>query len=357
MAQLKASTRNFLEKLAKLQQKPSYKRMFEMPLWEARKVYRNDFIVQGLEPPGPDLVRFAPLPGTSTAGCVSCSCFAPRLGPGPRKKPPGLPVVLYLHGGGWTLGDPLAYEGFCRILSHRSQSVVVAPDYRLGPEHRCPAAAEDCFKVLEWISTPPGHLALEAAAERPVDTSRMCLSGDSAGGGLSLASSFLALERQRADLLERVRLLLLLCPGVDNRRDIDKEWPSMTMYSEGYLLTMDSMRWFSECYVGSDDSVAGSILASPVVAPESLLAQLPPTHIISTSHDPLVDMNAAMAERLRAAGVDTGYHCVEGQIHDFWMFGKAIPEADGFLHQIAGLLRDRLAPSAAAPSTATMSKL
>ncbi|MDG4766918.1 alpha/beta hydrolase [Solwaraspora sp. WMMD406] len=214
------------------------------------------------------------------------------------------PVVLYLHGGGWVLCGLDTHDGVCRQLADRTGAVVVSVDYRLAPEHRFPAAADDAYAALRWVRRQaPGWRA---------DPDRIAVAGDSAGGALAAATCL----RARDLGIDWIRFQLLIYPVTDclaDRTEIDDS-----------LLTVAHMRWFTEQYL-ADPADGVHPYASPLRAGE--LSGLPPCLLITAEHDPLRTEGEAYAARLAAAGVPTEAHRVDGMFHGVFGLGALLPVA------------------------------
>lgn len=230
-----------------------------------------------------------------------------------------LPALVYLHGGGWVIGDLDTHDVLCRSLCNESGMVVVSVDYRLAPEHVFPAAFDDTIAAFNWV-------AVNAAA-LGVDTGRIAIGGDSAGGNLAAAAA-LALRGQTFS----PRFQLLVYPATDMRRVA----PSHTSNGEGYLLTSAVMKWFGDHYVPHrpDDN---DWRASPLLAPS--LAAAAPAFVLTAGFDPLRDEGLQYADALSAAGVATEYVCFERQIHGFITMGRALREANTAVTLCASALK------------------
>ena len=207
------------------------------------------------------------------------------------------PLLLWLHGGGWVIGDLDTSDATARALANRSGAVTVSVDYRLAPEHPAPAALEDCLAALTWC--------VENAEVLGVDASRVAVGGDSAGGNLAACLC----QRVRDEFGPDIDFQLLVYPVTD----CTLSSPSIEENAEGYFLTKGTLEWFVAHYVGDGDLKAASV--SPLYA-ESL-AGLPPALVITAELDPLRDEGEAYASGLREAGVAVEHLRYDGQIHGF----------------------------------------
>ncbi|MBO6658082.1 MAG: alpha/beta hydrolase [Pseudomonadales bacterium] len=211
-----------------------------------------------------------------------------------------VPCVVFFHGGGWVIGDLDTHDSVCRQLANESGYTVVAVHYRLAPEHPFPASVDDCYSALRWIQNHADDLN--------IDGDRIAVAGDSAGGNLAAAVSIKARDEGTGG----ISFQLLIYPVTDFNFDT----ASYSENAEGYLLTIDSMRWFWNHYVGHDESLGLHPLASPMRADD--LSGLPPTLIMTAEFDPLRDEGEAYGERLKEAGVKTDIQRYEGLIHGFF---------------------------------------
>lgn len=213
-------------------------------------------------------------------------------------SPPG-PALLYLHGGGWTLGTLDGVDLLCRELRERVDCHVVSVAYRLAPEHPFPAGLEDCLSTLDWLH--------EHATDLGVDPARIAIGGDSAGGNLSIATCLAARNTGRP----MPAYQLLVYPATD----FDSERASWSEHADAPMLTADDARWFMSLY-----AAGASNHTNPLVSPmraESLSA-LPPTHVITAEADVLRDDGEAFVDRLRADGVDATLTRYPGVFHGFF---------------------------------------
>ena len=235
----------------------------------------------------------------------------------PDTKP--LPVYVYFHGGGWVIGDLESHDVLCRQLTAESGACVIAVDYRLAPEHKFPAAADDAWAATRWI--------VAHAAGLGVDAGRLAVGGDSAGANLAAVVALMARDAGAP----AIALQVLIYPVTD----VGSESPSYADFADGYMLTRDSMRWFIAHYLGRKED-ANDWRASPLRAPS--LAGLPPALVITAGFDPLRDEGAAYATRLREAGVAVDYVSFGGMIHGFVGMGRVLDTALRAVSLICGSL-------------------
>lgn len=227
-----------------------------------------------------------------------------RLYDARAERAPG-PVMVFFHGGGFVIGDLDSHDGFCAAAARALDLPVVAVDYRLAPEHPFPAAPIDCEAAARWIAASPELIGRTVTG--------LVLAGDSAGGNLTIVT---ALALRDAPAAVPVIAMWPIYPVVDD----GAAYPSFRAFADGFLLTGDSMRWFSDHY----RAVAGDVRNTPILADP---AGLPPCLIVTAGLDPLRDQGRAYAGRLIAAGVPTSYREARGNIHGFITLRKAIPSA------------------------------
>ncbi|MEX2207116.1 MAG: alpha/beta hydrolase [Myxococcota bacterium] len=239
----------------------------------------------------------------------------------PRKREPGaLPVLAFFHGGGFVIGDLDSHDGTCRALANAARCAVVAVDYRLAPEAKFPAAAEDCYAATCWIAEHAGALG--------IDASRIAVGGDSAGGNLAAVTALLARDRRGPRLTHQ----LLVYPVID----CAFETASYRENAEGYFLTREMMRWFWHHYLDKPEQAADPY-ASPIRA--ATLSGVAPATVITAEYDPLRDEGEAYASRLLEEGVPTTVTRYDGVIHGFFGMGNVIEKAKLAVAQAARELR------------------
>ena len=234
-----------------------------------------------------------------------------------------LPVLLYLHGGGFTLGGLETHDSLCRQLAHRSGVAVLALDYRRAPEHRFPAAVDDVWLAFQW-------LAESGAQTLGLDPLRLAVGGDSAGATLAAVAAIQAAQAQLP-----LRAQLLITPGAAAQANT----PSHQHFGKGFLLDTDTLSWFYNHYI--DDSHRHDWRFAPLNAPE--VDGTAPAIVLLAECDPLVDEGLAYADKLRAAGTTVDLDLVRGVTHDFIKMGRALPEALAAQQWAATVLRERLA--------------
>lgn len=270
---------------------------------EARLLYRERR--HFAQPEAPAIAEVRDLQAQSKHGAVPMRLYRPS----PFDQSDILPVLVYYHGGGWLMGDLDTHDTLCRELANGSGCAVVAVDYRMAPEHRFPAAVDDCLAATYWVK--------HHAAELRLDAERMAVGGDSAGGNLAAVVAIAAREAQDLPLLFQ----LLIYPATDMRRTA----ASHTTNGEGYLLTSDTMTYFHDHYI-TDPTQDLDWRASPLLHED--LKNLPPAMVLVAGYDPLRDEGVQYAQRLSDAGNRASLISFERQIHGFITMGKIIDEAN-----------------------------
>jgi len=229
------------------------------------------------------------------------------------------PALLYFFGGGWVLGTIDTADGVARALANASGAMVVVAGYRLAPEHPFPAAIDDCYAATRWVA--------EHADEIGVDSSRMAVGGDSAGGNLAAAVSL----RARAEGPALVGQVLVY-PNTDQLADDE----SIRTADDPFLFNRYSVAWYRQHYL-ADPADAADPLASPLRA-ESL-AGLPPALVITAEYDPLRDQGEAYARRLAESGVPVELSRYPGMAHGFFTMAGTHPASRAAIAQSATHLK------------------
>jgi len=296
---------NLLERIARAN-RPGFETMTPA---EARVAYTA--AAEVLEPPRAPLPRVEEitLPGAGGA-TLAARLYAPSADL--------LPVLLYLHGGGFTIGNLETHDSLCRQLALRSGAAVVALDYRLAPEHRFPTAVDDCWAALNGL--------VAAGAALGLDTARLAVGGDSAGGTLAAVC---ALRARDAGL--RLAAQVLITPGTVARADT----PSHARFAHGFLLERSAIEWFFDQYIDVADR--GDWRFAPLLADDH--DGLAPACIVLAECDPLVDEGVMYADRLRASGGAVDLEIYRGVTHDFIKLGRMLPEAAQAQQAIADALK------------------
>lgn len=263
-----------------------------------------------------ELARMDDLTITGPAGDIPARLYDAR-----EHRETG-PIMVYFHGGGFCIGNLDTHDPWCAAVARQLDMPVIAVDYRLAPEHPYPAAPEDAEAATRWIAS---HM----------DCTGLVLSGDSAGGNLTVVVS-LALARHPA-----AKPVIAQWPVYPAVAGGNGDWDSYRQFSEGYLLTNAAMDWFISSYAGRQEWQFAPL--------DEDLSAMPPAVVQTASLDPLRDQGRAYAAKLIGSGVRCTYIEAEGTIHGFVNLRKGIPSTDRDLadgcNALKGLLAE-LAPAA-----------
>lgn len=268
-----------------------------------------------LQPDLPEVAEIRDLAAPGAHGPIPLRLYRGRgLDAGPA------PALIFAHGGGWVIGDLDTHDYVCRKLANDSRCVVVAIDYRMGPEHKFPAAIEDSLAAAQFIA--------DQGAALGVDTSRMAIGGDSAGGNISAVLALMARDGVAPKLVHQ----LLLYPAVDMKMDAQ----SFGRVPDDYPLSPKIARWFRDHYMTGDHE-HGDWRASPLHAPSH--EGVASAFILTARHDPLCDEGRDYARKLEEAGVRVWHLDMNDQLHGFLTWGKVVRAADAALEMAAASLR------------------
>jgi acetyl esterase len=282
---------------------------------DARKLYEEVAAIAGGEPPPVFQVEDTEAPGPF--GPVPLRVYTPR-DPGAEK----LPVLIYIHGGGYVIGSRDSHDVPCRYLALEGDCIVVSVDYHMAPEFPFPKPVEDCWAAANWIA--------ENAAAFGGIAEKIAIGGDSAGGNLATVMCLMARDRGGPRFVHQ----LLIYPGTDMTRSL----PSHTELAEGYRLTKTLIDYFMDLYFSGENKDLRHPLASPLFVED--LSRLPPALIVSAGYDPLKDEDRAYYEKLKAAGVDATHTHYPGMIHGFINMPAFIDAAKDCLRECGTALKE-----------------
>ncbi|MEQ8802322.1 MAG: alpha/beta hydrolase [Haliea sp.] len=274
--------------------------------WSGARAWRGNFT------DAPYSTLQLPLPGRSLAA---------RLYSGPAGR--DLPLVIYFHGGGWVIGDLESHHAFCQQLREQGGCTVVALDYRLAPEHPCPAALDDCREATRWLVQN-----LESSGP---NNGSIVLAGDSAGGHLAVCTALTLDPEARARLVGA----LLIYPVVDH---YSTPYASYVERAQGQTLTSSLMRWFWDTWLAGEGAQAATA-AGAVPMHSKGLATLPPCLLVTAERDPLRDEGVQFAAQLRAAGITVSSEHYGNAEHGFACSQGPTPDCKHFMTLARGWLR------------------
>lgn len=283
----------------------------ELPIAQARAQAKSAYPRR--EPPvAVGAVRDTTMAGPG--GALPLRIYTPA-GAGPH------PALVFFHGSGFVVLDLDSHDDLCRRLCSGASCVVVSVDYRLAPEHKFPAAPDDCLAATRWVAGQAGALG--------IDGSRIGVAGDSAGGCLAAVTAMRVRDEGGPELCAQV----LFYPVTDYPTSTPE---SYRLFGDGYGLKDSGMRWFWDQYLASPE-VGNLPLASPLRMPS--LAGLPSAYVMVAEYDVLRDEGEAFARRLAQAGVATEQRRSAGVNHGFLKYTGVVPEADATLDHACGWLR------------------
>lgn len=307
---LDAIVKGLLDEMAK---NPAPK-LWEMPAAGGREVYR--MMASQLDTQGISIGKIDNTTAPGPAGPIPVRIYTPVASGGTA-----LPALVYFHGGGFVIGDLETHDALCRTLANESGAKVVAVDYRLAPEHKYPAAADDCYAATKWVESN--------AAALGVDPNRIAVGGDSAGGNLAAVVCQQAKQKGNPHLVFQ----LLIYPVTQYRANTE----SMKSFAEGYFLERRTMDWFFDQYTDAATVNPNDPRLSPLAASD--LAGLPRAYVVTAGFDPLRDEGKAYADKLNRAGVAAVYVDYPSMIHGFFNMSAVLPQARQAIADASAALR------------------
>jgi acetyl esterase len=297
--------RSLLERAARSPLPPYH----TVPAYVARRIYRDTRAALAPEPPAAE-VRLLVFDGR-----LAVRSYRPV-----GSRDAVLPALVYFHGGGWTIGDLDTHDVVCRQLALGANCAVLSVDYRLAPEAPFPAAVEDCIAATSYV--------FENSSSLKIDSARIAVGGDSAGGNLAAVVALNARDAGGPP----IAFQLLVYPATDQRCIHS----SHEKNGQGHLLTSDAITFFRACYLpDSKDWIDWR--ASPLLAASH--AGLPPAYLITAGYDPLIDEGRAYAQCLEKSGVPVTYQEYPGMVHGFLLFGGALDTANQAVAECCTQLR------------------
>lgn len=301
-ARLTPAMRGLIDRIARA----GYPPFHALSAAQARAAYELSAGVLDIAPHALARVQTLQIPTRDGATLNAC-LFAPSAAP-------GLPVLLYFHGGGFTIGSVATHAPLCRTLAHQGRCAVLSVDYRLAPDAKFPTAVNDAWDSLQWLRAQ--------AAELGLDPARIAVGGDSAGGTLAAVSAIAA-----RDAGQPLALQLLFYPGCAGHQNT----PSHKTYAHGFVLDEPQITSFFSHYLRDardrDDWRFAPLDGRDEHGQLKELEGVAPAWIGLAECDPLTDEGIAYGDRLRLAGVPVDLEIYAGVVHGFIQFGRAIPEA------------------------------
>jgi acetyl esterase len=288
-------------------------KLWEVTPAQGRELYRT--MAAALEPQGIAIGKIENVSMPGPAGEIKLRVYTPVAG-----GSTAIPALVYFHGGGFVIGDLDTHDALCRTLANETAARVVAVDYRLAPENKFPAAADDCFAAVKWVE--------QNAAKLGVDPNRIAVAGDSAGGNLSAVVSMMAKQKGGP----RIVFQLLIYPTTQARAKTE----SMKAFAEGYFLEKPTMDWFFDQYLPAEVDL-NDWRVSPLAAPD--LSGLPRAYIVTAGFDPLKDEGKAFADKLNHAGVAAVYVDYPTMVHGFFNMSGVVPTAREAIADAAKAMR------------------
>ncbi len=220
----------------------------------------------------------------------------------PENTEEKLPVILYIHGGGWVMGGKDSFDMLIRKIAIHCNAVVIFPDYSRSPEAKFPKALNEIYAVLEYLYQNPEQFN--------INPEKIAIAGDSAGGNMAIVTALKAKNKRGPKLYFMCLFYPVTNAGMDTK--------SYELFSDGPWLSRKAMEWFWDAYV-PEKKLRNDIYISPLQADEEELAGLPPSLIITAENDVLRDEGEAFATKLDSAGVEVLNTRINGTIHDFLM--------------------------------------
>ncbi|GCE28973.1 putative lipase/esterase [Dictyobacter alpinus] len=283
----------------------------DLPLAQQRLQSQQRDIEQAGEPEAVAKITDHTIVGPASA--IPLRIYTPE-GSGP------FPVLLYFHPGGWVFGSIEASDPVCRAIARHTPCIVVSVGYRLAPEHKFPAAPEDCYAATQWVA--------DHAHEFNGDPQRIAVGGDSAGGNLAAVVTLMARDQHGPELCFQV----IIYGETDY---YEPGTPSYTTYAAGYGLTKAEMSWLWDQYIDRKEH-ATHPYASPLRATD--LSKLPPVLIITAEYDTVRDEAELYAQRLQEAGVPVQLTRYQGMIHSFFRMFTIFDRSKVALKEITSAL-------------------
>lgn len=287
--------------------------MHAMGVAQARAEFAASSQILDLSPPGNLNVSELSIPTRDGAQ------LAARLYRAGGEAGKAQPVIFYLHGGGYVVGSLDSHDSVCRRLASMGEFVVLAPDYRLAPEHRFPVPLDDALDAANWLA--------EQAAALGLDNRRVVFAGDSVGASLAATLAITAVKTPEALALKPLaQLLFYPVTDISRQRDSHRE------HAEGYLLETATLEWFYQHYAPLPEQRT-DWRASPLLA--QVHAPLAPAYLWVAQYDPLHDEGVAYRDWLQASATPVTFERAEGLSHDFLRMSGLVAQVDDIYRSVA----------------------
>jgi acetyl esterase len=315
---LKPDVVKFLDALKAMGRKPPIEGTPE----ESRQASKARRAIVG---PGVAVARVENISIPTPSGAIRARFFVPA---GELRS-----LIVYIHGGGWVIGELDDFDAFARELATQAKAAVLLVEYRLAPEKQFPTQVEDCWAALQW--------AAQQAPKLLGRTLPLVVAGDSAGGNLATVCALRARDRAQDRTTPRIDLQVLVYPVTD----ADFDTPSYNTYEDGPFLTRETMKWFWNHYL-PDAKARQNPEASPLRAPS--LAGLPPALVLYAEYDPLRSEVEAYAEAMKRAGVTVTMRRFDGTIHSFFTMFRILDDSISGIAAVANEIKKRFGGKSAA---------
>ncbi|UYP46925.1 Acetyl esterase [Candidatus Lokiarchaeum ossiferum] len=218
-----------------------------------------------------------------------------------------LPAIIFFHGGGYVIGSVKVFDRLCRKMARDLEAIIISVDYRLAPEYKYPDAPNDGWTAVQWV--------FAQYKKFHINLSQIYVMGESAGGGISAVMTYKSRDDENISLAGQI----MVCPWLDGNFDA---YPSMRKFENGYILSYSLMEFFRDAYKNNDDEL-NDIDFSPVLLEDC--TNLPPTFLITASHDPLRDQGYAFAQKLHTAGNQLIFKNYQPTAHGFLSAHNSLP--------------------------------
>ncbi len=238
-----------------------------------------------------------------------------------------LPAIIFYHGGGYVIGSITVYDRLCRKMARDLEAIIISVDYRLAPEFKFPDAPNDGWTAVQWVFDQYRHFH--------INPSQIFVMGESAGGGMSAVMAHKSRDHDNISLAGQI----LVCPWLDGNFDA---YPSMRKFEKGYILSYSGMEFFRDAFKKNQDDL-NDIDFSPALLEDC--TNLPPTFLITASHDPLRDQGYAFAQKLHTAGNQLIFKNYQPTAHGFLSAHNSLPKGKEMYADIIATIKSMIQQS------------